>query len=287
MAYVQNMTTQEPGRNIIKKFEGYEEVAYFPTKAEAEEGIYTIGRGHRDPKVKKGERWTPAKIEQVFKADVIIHENRMKKDVKVPLNQNQFDALSSFAYNTGSLRNKDGTDTTLKTLLNKKDYAGASKQISRFVYQGTTFLEGLKRRRKLEKDLFDKGVGTPPPQAKTDEQTKAEKDAKAKKEAEVKAQKILQDKLTAEDTKQELAEKELKKKAELTKNKQEIDKANATAKKNSEARKKGIEEAKVKDNTISGKVKQSNVLKSGFSIIGLIVMIIVLNNIELPTTELE
>jgi len=321
MAYPKTMTTQKAGRDLIKNYEGYSEVAYFPTDAERKIGIYTIGRGHRDSAIKKGEIWSPAKIEEVFKQDVIKHE-RFKQDVTVPLNQNQFDALSSFAFNLGSLYNNDGTKTTLLTLLNKGDYKGASNQILRFKYQGTTFLQGLLNRRIKEKKLFDTPI-TPKASVTTDKNEVAVTDAKAKAKAELNAQIQLSEKLRLQDAREELAENEKIKKAELTKDAQKIAQANADAKRKEVARKvasdllkdKNLKENQkrqaelnnsynsnnpivntpsqprdAKEKTLQGAIKRvssDKVLKSGFTLLGLIVTIVLLNNIELPTTELE
>lgn len=72
--------------------------------------------------------------------------------VQVEINQNQFDALCSFAYNlgVGSLKS-----STLLRKLNLGEYASASNQFLRWNRAGGKVLKGLVRRRKAEKDLFD------------------------------------------------------------------------------------------------------------------------------------
>lgn len=71
--------------------------------------------------------------------------------VKVPLSQNQFDALVDFTYNAGvgALQ----TSTLLKKL-NSKDYVGASLEFAKWVHGGGKILPGLVKRRELEKALF-------------------------------------------------------------------------------------------------------------------------------------
>ena len=78
--------------------------------------------------------------------------NKVMSLVKVPINDNQLLALSSFAYNVG-----DGAlaNSTLLKLLN----AGADKQtvaaqFDKWVYAGGKVLKGLKNRRTAEKKLF-------------------------------------------------------------------------------------------------------------------------------------
>lgn len=71
--------------------------------------------------------------------------------VKVPLNQNQFDALVSFAFNLGLGNLKS---STLLKKLNASDYIGASKEFERWNRAGGKVLNGLTRRRIAERDLF-------------------------------------------------------------------------------------------------------------------------------------
>lgn len=72
--------------------------------------------------------------------------------IKVPVSQNQIDALTSFSYNVGL--GAFGSSTLLK-LLNKGDYKGASGQFVRWNKAGGKVLAGLTRRREAERDLFD------------------------------------------------------------------------------------------------------------------------------------
>lgn len=71
--------------------------------------------------------------------------------VKAPLNQNQFDALVSFAYNLGlgALQ-----ESTLLKLLNSGDYAGAADEFPKWDRAGGHVVGGLERRRMAEQALF-------------------------------------------------------------------------------------------------------------------------------------
>ena len=75
--------------------------------------------------------------------------------VKVPLNQNQFDALVSFVYNLG-----EGAlaSSTLLKLLNQGDYDSVPAQMMRWTKANGVDLPGLVRRRKAEADLFSSQV---------------------------------------------------------------------------------------------------------------------------------
>jgi len=81
--------------------------------------------------------------------------SNINKVVKVPLNQNQFDALVSFAYNIG---NGNFNSSTLLRWLNQGNYKEASMQLLRWDKSNGIVLNGLTKRRKAEKALFDKVI---------------------------------------------------------------------------------------------------------------------------------
>jgi lysozyme len=84
--------------------------------------------------------------------------NTVTNMVKVPLTQNQFDALVDFTYNSGA---GNFASSTLLKLLNTGDYAGASAQFIRWnratdrATGQLIVLPGLTRRRSAETDLFN------------------------------------------------------------------------------------------------------------------------------------
>ena len=79
--------------------------------------------------------------------------SNINKVVKVLLNQNQFDALVSFAYNIG---NGNFNSSTLLRWLNQGNYKEASIQLLRWDKSKGIVLNGLTKRRKSEKALFDR-----------------------------------------------------------------------------------------------------------------------------------
>lgn len=114
-------------------------------------GLPTIGTGHL---IKKGEVFTTITAQQadeLLMQDLVQFEKGVSSLVKVPLNQNQFDALVSFSFNLG-LGNL-GSSTLLKKL-NASDYAGASLEFSKWTKAGGIVLAGLVKRRAAEKALF-------------------------------------------------------------------------------------------------------------------------------------
>ena len=75
----------------------------------------------------------------------------VNKIVKVPLTQNQFDALCDLIYNIGS---GAFSKSTLLKKLNAKDYAGAASEFVKWNMAGGKVLPGLTKRREEEKKLF-------------------------------------------------------------------------------------------------------------------------------------
>lgn len=140
------MNVSEKGISLIKNFEGCRLEAY---KCPA--GVPTIGYGHTGSEVHVGMKITQSEADRLLKNDLIIHCNNVSKLVKVPLNQNQFDALVSLEYNIGY---GAFLKSTLLMLLNQKKYNEAAEQFLRWKYAGGKVLAGLERRRKAEKELF-------------------------------------------------------------------------------------------------------------------------------------
>lgn len=135
------MKTSQKGIDLIKKFEGCRLAAY---KCPA--GVWTIGYGHTK-NVNKGQIITQEKAEELLKDDLIQYElGVMKYDTVYHWNQNQFDALVSFAYNVGSINQLTDNGTRSieviadKILLYNK---AAGKELA-----------GLTRRRKEEQALY-------------------------------------------------------------------------------------------------------------------------------------
>ena len=143
------MITSQEGIDLIKNFEGCRLKAY---KCPA--GIWTIGYGHTSG-VKEGQVITLEQAEQFLRQDLKRFETSVRNLVTVPIKQNQFDALVSFAYNLGATALS--TSTLLKKL-NNSDYNGAALEFDRWVYANGNKLNGLIRRRAAEKELFTKNL---------------------------------------------------------------------------------------------------------------------------------
>jgi lysozyme len=113
------MKTSDEGLAVLTLREGKRRRAYLDTK-----GIPTIGVGHTGPEVYIGLVWTDQQIEDALKDDVVKCEDCINKYVKVPLTQNQFDALVSFIFNVGATAFRR---STLLRILNTGDYEEAAK----------------------------------------------------------------------------------------------------------------------------------------------------------------
>lgn len=153
------MKTGIAGRQLIEEYEGLILGAYddfndhIVKPGESVRGTLTIGYGHTTsaggPKVVIGQRITKEQADQFLAQDLGRVENDVNRLVKVPINQNQFDALVSFHYNTGAL----GRSGVLKKL-NAKDYQGAADALLQWTRGNGQVLQGLVRRRKSERVLF-------------------------------------------------------------------------------------------------------------------------------------
>jgi lysozyme len=133
------------GLELIKHFESLALVAYL-----CPAGVWTIGWG-RTQGVKPGDTCTRAEADAWLLEDVEDFERAVQAMVRVPLTQNQFDALVCFTYNVGT---GNLSRSTLLRMLNGGDYAGAAGQFPRWNKGGGKVLPGLVRRRAAEQNLF-------------------------------------------------------------------------------------------------------------------------------------
>ena len=91
------MRISENGLNLIKSFEGCRLTAY---KCPA--GVWTIGWGHTGG-VKAGQKITQAEADQMLVNDMAAYEKKVNKYAAYGWNQNEYDAMTSFCYNVGSI----------------------------------------------------------------------------------------------------------------------------------------------------------------------------------------
>lgn len=154
------MRISEKGLAMIEKFEGC-----LLKASNKLDGVWTIGYGqtgrYYGKRVRRGMTTTKAEAHAWLRDHSIkTYEDAVTQAVKVPLNQHQFDALVSFAYNVGVGALKQ---STALRKLNAGDYAGAADALTMWTKCNGKVLAGLVRRRKEERALFL----TPVTQAKT------------------------------------------------------------------------------------------------------------------------
>lgn len=137
------MKTSKKGIDLIKSFEGCRLTAY-----RCPAGVWTIGYGHTAGVV-PGQVITQSKAIDFLASDLIKYETAVTKNVKLPLNQAQFDALVSFTYNCGA--------GNLAKLIKNRNYAQIADALLLYNKGGGKVLAGLTRRRKTERELFLSG----------------------------------------------------------------------------------------------------------------------------------
>jgi lysozyme len=136
-------------RALIRQFEGCFLQAY-----RCPAGIPTIGVGHTRG-VKMGDRCSQQQADIWLSQDLEDAEAAVASLVRVPLTQEQFDALVSFTFNLGERRL---AESTMLILINKGSMKAAAEQFDRWVYAGNEKLPGLVKRRAAEKALFLDGL---------------------------------------------------------------------------------------------------------------------------------
>lgn len=133
------------GIDIIKKWEGLRLKAY---KCPA--GVLTIGYGHTKG-VKEGQTITEKEADALLYEDLdkyVDHVRYYNEKYHYDFNQNEFDALCSFAFNIGSIRGitNEGRRTKFQISCKFKSY----------VFAGGKKMQGLINRRADEYNLYMK-----------------------------------------------------------------------------------------------------------------------------------
>lgn len=131
------------GIDLIKEFEGLRLTAY---KALPNEELYTIGYGHYGL-ADSTMTITEQEAEDLLVKDLEKAETRVNKYMDIyRFNQNQFDALVSFAHNVGSINKlTNNGKRTIKEIV---------KAFPKYNKSGGKTIQGLVIRRAIELDLF-------------------------------------------------------------------------------------------------------------------------------------
>jgi lysozyme len=146
------MITSDKGVDLIKSFEGFRNKPYQDIV-----GKWTVGYGHlmvEGDGTKVGDIISPVTATSLLKSDLKQAENCVNTNVKVPLGQNQFDALVSFVYNLGCGNFKS---STLLKKINLGDIEGAAQEFLKWNKAGGVISAGINHRRHVESCLFISG----------------------------------------------------------------------------------------------------------------------------------
>lgn len=137
-------------------------------------GFPTVGWGHLVTPadgLRMGDTITQDRADSLFRDDLQSAVDIVKKHVKVPLSQGQFDGLVSFVFNVGHGRVNqngkpgkagfvvlpNGQPSTMLRMLNDGNYAGASGEFEKWTLSAGKRSRGLLRRRRAEMKMFLEG----------------------------------------------------------------------------------------------------------------------------------
>jgi lysozyme len=138
------------GLTFIATHEGTKNVVYLDPV-----NIATVCTGHTGSVTRSdvGRRFSDSVCRDLLGQDVRVATAGVVRSVRVPISQNQFDALVSFTFNvgTGALHT-----SSLVKLLNAGDCKGAAAQFDRWKFAKGRVLNGLVTRRAEERALFEK-----------------------------------------------------------------------------------------------------------------------------------
>ena len=158
------MITSEDGIKLIKHFEGCHYKPYLCPAL-----LWTVGYGHvlypEQAKLKLQDRksfklkdadnrkWSQEEVDDLLKKDLRRFELGVSRYITIPLNDNEFSSLVSFAFNLGN-----GTlqASSVRSKLNRGDKEGAIDTLLKYCRAGGKILKGLQLRRAAEADLFFK-----------------------------------------------------------------------------------------------------------------------------------
>lgn len=148
-----NKRIGQAGLALIKQYEGCRLAAY-----RCAAGVWTIGYGHTAG-VHSGMTITQAQADAYLQQDIAKFEGYVNNPAYVSiteqLNQNQFDALVSFAFNLGA--------GNLRKLCKGRIAVQIAQAMTQYCKANGKVLTGLKRRRAAEQALFNKPVSAAAP----------------------------------------------------------------------------------------------------------------------------
>jgi GH24 family phage-related lysozyme (muramidase) len=150
--WVKKWRSQVTDRHIntagLKLIKDSEELRLIPYQDSV--GIWTVGWGHTK-NVKPTENISVEKAVEYLDLDLSEFETGVDHLLEISVNENQFSALVSFAFNCGL---HALAQSTLLKFVNQGDFNLAANEFERWNKAGFQVLEGLSIRRLKEKSLF-------------------------------------------------------------------------------------------------------------------------------------
>jgi lysozyme len=148
------MNITPDGLALIKNFEGFRAHAYKDAV-----GIWTIGFGHTsragEPHVLAGLTISRDEADAILERDVNTFAEGVRHSLRVPLTDEQFSALVSFAYNVGV---GAFANSSVLAAVNRQDFSAVPRRLALWNKAGGRVLPGLVRRRAAEAELFARGT---------------------------------------------------------------------------------------------------------------------------------
>lgn len=134
------------GAVLIAAFEGFSALSEQPLPGDK----WTVGFGHTE-NVEPGQQVALPQALGMLKGDLELASKTVTKYVRVPMTQNQFDALTSLVFNIGSA---SFVASTLLKKLNAGDMDGVDTEWMRWKYFHGVAQKGLENRRAAELAVF-------------------------------------------------------------------------------------------------------------------------------------
>lgn len=146
----------QAGIDLIHSFEscarsiGNNKFTAYPDPGSSNGIPWTIGWGSTGRGIGPGTVWTKAQCDERFAQDIERYADDVRRAIGgASTSQHQFDALVSFHYNTGAI-----ASATLTRKHKAGDFAAASAQFARWVFNDGKRMRGLERRRAAEAALY-------------------------------------------------------------------------------------------------------------------------------------
>jgi lysozyme len=145
------MAVSAGGALFVISHEGTEHQVYLDPV-----GIPTVCTGHTSTVSAKdvGKQFSSEVCANLLRQDLVASERAVKRLVKQPITQAQYDALVSFTFNVGA---SNLASSTLLKKLNAGQCLAAAREFNRWVYARGVKLAGLVRRRHEESAMFATG----------------------------------------------------------------------------------------------------------------------------------